>query len=74
MVSKHGTFSPSSAALLTQFLAKTIELSFVMVFLVFIGQVLSRRAIQQKGINLASIAMRSWILWVSLTLRQKDKT
>lgn len=62
MVSKHGRFSPSSAALLTQFLAKTIELSFVMVFLVFIGQVLSRRAIQQKGISLASVTMRSWIL------------
>ncbi|KAF2844922.1 hypothetical protein T440DRAFT_461331 [Plenodomus tracheiphilus IPT5] len=62
IVSKDGRFSPSSAALLTQFIAKTIELSFVMVFLVFIGQVLSRRAIQQKGVNLASIAMRSWIL------------
>ncbi|CBX98556.1 predicted protein [Plenodomus lingam JN3] len=62
IVSKDGRFSPSSAALLTQFIAKTIELSFVMVFLVFIGQVLSRRASQQKGINLASIAMRSWIL------------
>lgn len=62
IVSKDGRFSPSSAALLTQFIAKTIELSFVMVFLVFVGQVLSRRAIQQKGIKLASIAMRSWIL------------
>jgi hypothetical protein len=47
---------------LTAFIAKTVELSFVMVFLAFIGQVLSRRAIQQKGLNLASVEMRSWIL------------
>ncbi|KAI4945005.1 hypothetical protein J4E91_008350 [Alternaria rosae] len=62
IVSARGRFSPSSAALLTAFIAKTVELSFVMVFLAFIGQVLSRRAIQQKGINLASVSMRSWIL------------
>ncbi|KAF1937476.1 hypothetical protein EJ02DRAFT_437830 [Clathrospora elynae] len=62
VISSRGRFSPSSAALLTAFIAKTIELSFVMVFLAFIGQVLSRRAIQQKGISLASVAMRSWIL------------
>jgi hypothetical protein len=62
VVSIRGRFSPSSAALLTAFIAKTIELTFVMVFLAFMGQVLSRRAIQQKGISLASVSMRSWIL------------
>jgi hypothetical protein len=62
VVSARGRFSPSSAALLTAFIAKTVELSFVMVFLAFLGQVLSRRAIQQKGLNLASVEMRSWIL------------
>jgi hypothetical protein len=39
VVSARGRFSPSSAALLTAFIAKTVELSFVMVFLAFIGQV-----------------------------------
>ncbi|KAI8942946.1 hypothetical protein NX059_000984 [Plenodomus lindquistii] len=62
VVSRDGRFSPSSAALLTQFLAKTIELSFVMVVLVFIGQVLSRRAVRQRGVRLAEVAMRGWIL------------
>lgn len=62
VVSARGRFSPSSAALLTAFIAKTVELSFVMVFLAFIGQVLSRRAINQKGLSLASVSMRSWIL------------
>lgn len=61
-ISDRGPFSPSSATLLTAFLAKTIELTFVMTFLAFLGQVLSRRAVHQKGINLASVAMRSWIL------------
>lgn len=62
VVSARGRFSPSSAALLTAFIAKTVELTFVMVSLAFIGQVLSRRAVQQKGISLASVSMRTWIL------------
>jgi hypothetical protein len=62
VISARGQFSPSSAALLTAFLAKTIELSFVVVCLAFIGQVLSKRAIEQKGVSLAGVAMRSWIL------------
>ena len=62
IISKRGPFSPSAAALFTAFLAKTIELSFVTVFLAFLGQVLSRRAALQGGLDLASVAMRSWIL------------
>lgn len=62
VVSARGRFSPSSAALFTAFIAKTVELTFVMVFLAFIGQVLSRRAIHQQGVSLATISMRSWIL------------
>jgi hypothetical protein len=61
-ISSRGSFSPSSAALLTAFLGKTIELTFVMTFLAFLGQILSRRAVRQQGINLANLAMRSWIL------------
>ncbi|CAO2655079.1 Nn.00g118120.m01.CDS01 [Neocucurbitaria sp. VM-36] len=62
IISKRGSFSPSSATLLTTFMAKTIELSFVMVVLVFLGQTLSRKAIRQQGISLANVTMRSWIL------------
>ncbi|EOA84484.1 uncharacterized protein SETTUDRAFT_111827 [Exserohilum turcica Et28A] len=70
VVSARGRFSPSSAALFTAFIAKTVELSFVMVFLAFIGQVLSRRAIHQKGVSLATISMRSWILQPGTLLSQ----
>jgi hypothetical protein len=62
IISNRGSFSPSSAALLTAFLAKIIELTFVMTFLSFLGQILSRRALRLSGINLANLAMRSWIL------------
>jgi hypothetical protein len=62
IISNRGSFSPSSAALLTAFLAKIIELTFVMTFLSFLGQILSRRAFRLSGINLANLAMRSWIL------------
>jgi hypothetical protein len=62
VISSRGRFSPSSAALLTAFIAKTIELSFVVVCLAFIGQVLSRRAIEQRGVTLAGVSMRNWIL------------
>ncbi|KAI0575936.1 hypothetical protein Alg130_09054 [Pyrenophora tritici-repentis] len=70
IVSARGRFSPSSAALLTAFIAKTVELTFVMVSLAFIGQVLSRRAVQQKGISLASVSMRTWILQPGSLLSQ----
>lgn len=65
--------SPSLIAELSPFpplhysaiLAKTVELTFVMAFLGFLGQVLSRRAQRQQGVNLANLAMRSWILQVA---------
>ncbi|KAI1561785.1 hypothetical protein A1F96_07162, partial [Pyrenophora tritici-repentis] len=41
-----------------------------MVSLAFIGQVLSRRAVQQKGISLASVSMRTWILQPGSLLSQ----
>lgn len=62
IISDRGHLSPASAALITAFLAKTIELSFVMVFLAFLGQILSRRALQQRGVTLSNVAMRSWVL------------
>lgn len=59
-----GTLSPSTASLLTALFAKTIELSFVTVFVGFLGQVLSRRSIAKysKGITIAEMAMRTWVI------------
>lgn len=56
--------APSTASLLSALLAKTIELSFVTVFVAFLGQVLSRRAISNSssGITIADMSMRAWIM------------
>lgn len=55
----------SNASVLTTFFAKTIELSFVTVTVALLGQALARRAYDRRttrGITLAQISMRSWIL------------
>ncbi|EEP76297.1 predicted protein [Uncinocarpus reesii 1704] len=59
-----GGLAPSTASLLSAFFAKTIELSFVTVFVAFLGQVLSRRALAKRspGISIADMSMRSWIM------------
>ncbi|KAI9763558.1 MAG: hypothetical protein M1840_000420 [Geoglossum simile] len=56
-----GGMSPSTATLLSAFFAKTIELSFITVFVAFLGQVLSRSAFYKgsKGITIAEMSMRS---------------
>lgn len=52
------TASPLYAAF-----AKSIELSFVTVFITFIGQALSKRArFQPKGVTIAEMSMRSWVM------------
>lgn len=58
-----GPLTPSTASLLCAAFAKTIELSFVTVFVSFLGQVLSHRAIvtDSKGITIAEMAMRAWV-------------
>ncbi|MCJ1390993.1 hypothetical protein MMC18_003854 [Xylographa bjoerkii] len=58
-----GRLSPINASTLTAAIAKTIELSFVTVFVAFIGQVLSRRAIvtRSKGITIAEMSTRHWV-------------
>jgi hypothetical protein len=62
--SKGGSLSPSGADILTQVFAKLIELSFVTVFVAFLGQVLSRRAFNSsaKGVTIAEITMRNWVM------------
>lgn len=60
-----GFLTISGAALLSTFLAKSIELSFVTLVIALLGQTLARRAHSKKGpngITLAEIGMRSWIL------------
>ena len=46
------------------FLAKTIEISFVTVFVAYLGQCLSRRAHDPnslRGVSLAEMSMRTWL-------------
>jgi hypothetical protein len=60
-----GLLTISGAAILTTFLAKTIELGFVTLVIGLLGQVLARRASGDKqgnSITLAELDMRSWIL------------
>ena len=63
-ITDNGPLPPSTASLLCAAFAKTIELSFVTVFVAFLGQVLSQRAIEEnsKGITIAEMQMRVWIL------------
>ncbi|KAI0838745.1 hypothetical protein F5Y06DRAFT_43203 [Hypoxylon sp. FL0890] len=56
--------APSTATLLCTLFAKTIEMSFVTVFVAFLGQVLTRRAFVRKagGVTLAEMTMRNWVI------------
>ncbi|KAI0377266.1 hypothetical protein F5Y04DRAFT_264626 [Hypomontagnella monticulosa] len=56
--------APSTATLVCTLLAKTIELSFVTVFVALLGQVLTRRAFvrKAKGVTLAEMTMRNWVI------------
>ncbi|RYC63216.1 hypothetical protein CHU98_g3002 [Xylaria longipes] len=55
---------PSTATLLTTLVAKTIELSFITVFVAVLGQVLTRRAFSKlsPGVTLAEMTMRNWVI------------
>ncbi|KAM5353641.1 hypothetical protein ACJ41O_000291 [Fusarium nematophilum] len=61
--SRHGLL-PSTATTLAALLAKTIEMSFVTVFVSCLGQVLTRRAFIRKaqGMSLAEMTMRNWVI------------
>ncbi|POS80273.1 hypothetical protein DHEL01_v201323 [Diaporthe helianthi] len=61
-ISSGGSMDLSTANVLTAIFAKTIELSFVTVFVAFIGQVLTRRAMAtHAGMTMAEMTMRTWI-------------
>ncbi|KAJ5562023.1 hypothetical protein N7535_003514 [Penicillium sp. DV-2018c] len=63
-VSSDGPLVPSTAALLSAFFAKTIELAYVTICVAFLGQVLSRRALMKdsRGISISDMNMRAWIM------------
>lgn len=59
-----GSLTPSNASTLFALFAKTIELSFVTVFVSLLGQVLSQRAFvkNSRGITISEMQMRSWVM------------
>lgn len=59
-----GKFSPTTASTVFALLAKTIELSFVTVFVTFLGQVLTRRSLVKasRGVTIAELNMRTWVI------------
>lgn len=66
-VSAYGAISPATSALITAVLAKIIETSFITVFVAFLGQQLSRRALSRSptsGFTLAEASMRNWLMQV----------
>ncbi|KAG6176425.1 hypothetical protein E4U34_004048 [Claviceps purpurea] len=65
IISTKSILPPTKAAFITTLVAKTIELSFVTVFITLLGQVITRKSFRKRnrgGMNLAEITMRNWIL------------
>ncbi len=56
--------TPSTASTLFALFAKTVELSFVTVFVTFLGQVLSRRSLVKasRGVTISELTMRTWVI------------
>lgn len=64
-ITNSSSITPATASLLYAAIAKSIELSFVTVFVAFLGQVLSRRAFARNskgGISIAEMTMRAWVM------------
>ncbi|KAG6024121.1 hypothetical protein E4U19_003959 [Claviceps sp. Clav32 group G5] len=62
---KEGRLKPTTATWLTALLSKTIELSFVTVFITLLGQFITRKSFRKRnrgGMTLAEITMRNWII------------
>lgn len=56
--------APNTASIVFALFAKTIELSFVTVFVTFLGQVLTRRSIikASRGVTIPEMTMRTWVI------------
>lgn len=63
-IASNRPMTPSNGTLVAALIAKTIEMSFVTVFISCLGQVLTRRAIIRKagGMTLAEMTMRNWVI------------
>ena len=74
LIAPNGNLKPYAASVLCTALAKSIELSFVTVFVAFLGQLLSNRAInkREKGITIAEMTMRSWVIQPGSLLTHKE--
>ncbi|KAF4632719.1 hypothetical protein G7Y89_g5404 [Cudoniella acicularis] len=59
-----GSLTITTASTVFALFAKTIELSFVTVFVTFLGQALSRRALikSSRGITISEMTMRTWVI------------
>jgi hypothetical protein len=65
----------STAILMTSVVAKTVELTFVTAFVAFMGQVISRKAlnsIQGSGVTLAEITMWRWVVQPGTFITQSE--
>ncbi|RAK96163.1 uncharacterized protein BO80DRAFT_392328 [Aspergillus ibericus CBS 121593] len=74
LIGNNASLTASSASLLSALLAKSIELSYVTVCIIFLGQLLSRRALAQRseGVGIADITLRTWITQPGSLLMQWD--
>jgi hypothetical protein len=63
-IHSEGKLTPTTASTLFALFAKTIELSFVTVFVTFLGQVLTRRSLvkSSRGVTIAELSMRTWVI------------
>lgn len=63
-ISSSQGLQPSTATVIAALIAKTIEMSFVTVFISCVGQVLTRRSFvrQSRGMTLAEMTMRNWVI------------
>ncbi|RMZ90471.1 hypothetical protein DV736_g2313, partial [Chaetothyriales sp. CBS 134916] len=65
-IGTNSSMTYATATLLSALFSKTVELSFVAVFVALLGQMLSRRAIAKpsrrvQGVNLSEMTMRQWV-------------
>ncbi|KAH8600951.1 hypothetical protein B0O99DRAFT_294576 [Bisporella sp. PMI_857] len=60
----NGQITPATASTLFALFAKTIELSFVTVFVSFLGQVLTRRSLSKdsRGVTISEFSMKTWVI------------
>lgn len=69
-VSNNGSLSPSTASTLTAGFAKTIEMSFITVFVVCLGQYLTFTA-KEKGIRTSDLQLKTLMLLPGAIFTQK---